>query len=104
MQNEEARVLLRVLTREVRSEISKYKSIQWGNFLLNIQETHNRPSKDLWSHLSRVYKLKAQPYFVVEESESIDGLSKMATLIFRSKKAYLTPLNNLCNKIVMFLN
>ena len=35
--NEETRVLLRVLTREVNVEISKYKSSKWQEFLSKVQ-------------------------------------------------------------------
>ena len=38
--NEETRVLLHVLTREVNVEISKYKSSKWQEFLSKVQESH----------------------------------------------------------------
>ena len=43
--NEETRVLLRVLTREVKIEIVKYKSNKWQEFLSKIQETHDNTER-----------------------------------------------------------
>ncbi len=39
--NEETRVLLRVLTREVEIEIAQYKSSKWHEFLSKIQTTYD---------------------------------------------------------------
>jgi len=54
--NEETRVLLRVLTREVKIEIAKYKSNKWQGFLSKIQVTHDNKERAFWLYLSRVYK------------------------------------------------
>lgn len=60
--NEETRVLLRVLTREVKIEIAKYKSNKWQEFLSKIQESHDNRDRAFWLYLSRVYKHKSLPF------------------------------------------
>ena len=55
-QNEETRVLLRVINREVRREIAIHKSSCWQSFLSATREKSDRPEKAFWSHLSRVYR------------------------------------------------
>jgi len=60
--NEATRVLLRTLTREVRIEISKYKSNKWKEFLSKIQETHDNADGAFWRYLSRVYKHRTLPF------------------------------------------
>ena len=60
--NEETRVLLRALTREVNVEISKYKSNKWQEFLSKVQESHDNTEKAFWLHLSKVYKHRALPF------------------------------------------
>lgn len=60
--NEETRVMLRVLSREVKIEIAKYKSNKWQEFLSKIQDTHDNKDRAFWLHLSRVYKHKSLPF------------------------------------------
>ena len=55
---EETRVLLRVLTRETKVEIGKYKAARWQSFLTTIQVTHDKTDRAFWTHLSRIYKLR----------------------------------------------
>ncbi|CAF1590277.1 unnamed protein product [Didymodactylos carnosus] len=59
---EETRVLLRVLTREVKREIGRYKTEKWQSFLSTVQDSHDRPEKAFWNYLSRVYKPKTLPF------------------------------------------
>ena len=54
---EETRVLLRVLTRESKVEIGKYKAARWQSFLTTIQVTHDKTDRAFWTYLSRIYKL-----------------------------------------------
>lgn len=65
------RVLLRVLNREVKIEIAKYKSSKWQEFLTKIQETHDNKEKAFWLHLSRVYKPKSLPFMKLDTGETI---------------------------------
>ena len=58
-QNEETRVLLRVINREVRREIAIHKSSCWQSFFSTIREKSDRPEKAFWSQFSRVYKPKS---------------------------------------------
>ena len=58
---EETRVLLRVLTREARIDIARYKSSKWEEFLSTIQETYDNTERAFWLHLSRVYKHRSLP-------------------------------------------
>ena len=60
--NEELRVLLRTVTKDARIEIYKYKAERWASFLSSIQESHDKPGKVFWSHLSKVYKAKTLPF------------------------------------------
>ncbi|CAF3510010.1 unnamed protein product [Rotaria socialis] len=59
--NEETRVLLRVLTREVKIEIAKYKTSRWREFLSKIQETNDNKEQAFWLYLSQIYKHKSLP-------------------------------------------
>ena len=59
---EETRVLLRVLTRESKVEIGKYKATRWQSFLTTIQATHDKTDRAFWTHLSRIYKLRPLPF------------------------------------------
>ena len=70
-QNEETRVLLRVLNREVRSEIAMHKSSCWQPFLSTMREKSDQPEKAFWSHLSRVYKSKSLPLSKLDDRESV---------------------------------
>ena len=63
MEREEMRVLLRVMTREIKNETGKYKAIQWQNFLTTIQQTHGNKDKMFWSYLSRIYRTRALPFY-----------------------------------------
>ena len=58
---EETRVLLRVLARELRINMARYKSSKWQDFLSTIQETHDNTERAFWLHLSRVYKHRSLP-------------------------------------------
>ena len=59
---EETRVLLRILTRETKIEIAKYKSSKWQEFLTKVQKTHDNSDRAFWSYMSRVYKPKSLPF------------------------------------------
>ncbi|CAF0970197.1 unnamed protein product [Didymodactylos carnosus] len=59
---EETRVLLRVMFREVKMAIAKYKTEKWQNFLSTIQQAHDRSDKAFWNYLSRIYKPKTLPF------------------------------------------
>ena len=81
---EETRILLRILSREVRNEIGMYKASQWQNFLTTIQQTHDNKDKMFWSFLSRIYKTRTLPFYkllsankiVSEQDEIIKELYK----------------------------
>ena len=70
-QNEETRVLLRVMNREVRREITIYKSSCWQSFLKFTREKSDKPEKAFWSHLSRVYKSKNLPFSKLDTGHSL---------------------------------
>ena len=70
-QNEETRVLLRVMNREVRKGITIYKSSSWQSFLIPIREKSDKPEKAFWSHLSRVYKSKILPFSKLDTGHSL---------------------------------
>jgi len=53
--NKETRVLLRVLTREVKIEIGKSKTNIVQEFLSKIQETHDNMQRAFRLYLSHVY-------------------------------------------------
>jgi hypothetical protein len=60
--NEGTRVLLRVLTLEIKVEIAKYKSSKWQKFLAKVQETHENTDRAFWLYVSRVYKQRPLPF------------------------------------------
>jgi hypothetical protein len=60
---EETRVLLRVLTRESKVMIGKYKTDRWQSFLSDIQATHENTDKAFWTHMSRIYKSRSLPFY-----------------------------------------
>ena len=60
---EETRVLLRVLTRESKVEIGKYKAARWQSFLTTIQATNDKTDRTFWTHLSRIYKVRSLPFY-----------------------------------------
>ncbi len=49
------------MIRCVKTEISKYQSKRWCEFLSKIQEAHDHRGNALWSHLSKIYKPKTLP-------------------------------------------
>ncbi|CAF4933005.1 unnamed protein product, partial [Rotaria socialis] len=69
--NEETRVLLRVLSREVKIEIAKYKSSKWQEFLSKIQETHDNTDRAFWLYLSRIYKHKSLPFSKLDTGKTV---------------------------------
>jgi hypothetical protein len=69
--NEGTRILLRVLTREVKFEIAKYKSNKWQEFLLKIQETHDNKEGAFWQYLFRVYKHKTLPFSKLDSGKIV---------------------------------
>lgn len=68
---EESRILLRVLSREARNEIGKYKTSQWNNFLTTIQQTHDNKDKMFWSYLARIYRTRALPFYKLRSDKKI---------------------------------
>ncbi len=60
--NDDLRVLLRIMNREIRNEIYKYKTERWSSFLSTIQNAHNLQEGSFWSHLSKIYKPKTLPF------------------------------------------
>ncbi|CAF4157481.1 unnamed protein product, partial [Rotaria magnacalcarata] len=69
--NEDTRVLLRVLTREVKIEIAKYKTSKWGEFLSKIQETNDNKEQAFWLYLSRIYKHRSLPFSKLDTGTAI---------------------------------
>ncbi|CAF4619847.1 unnamed protein product [Rotaria socialis] len=69
--NEETRVLLRVITKEVKIEIAKYKTGKWGEFLSKIQETNDNKEHAFWLYLSRIYKHRSLPFSKLDTSTAI---------------------------------
>ncbi|CAF2142358.1 unnamed protein product [Rotaria magnacalcarata] len=69
--NEETRVLLRVLTREVKIEIAKYKTSKWGEFLSKVQETNDNKEQAFWLYLSRIYKHGSLPFSKLDTGTAI---------------------------------
>ncbi|CAF3395743.1 unnamed protein product [Rotaria socialis] len=70
-QNEETRVLLRVINREVRQEIAIHKSSCWQSFLSSIRDKSDRPEKAFWSQVSRVYKSRSLPFSKLNSGQSV---------------------------------
>lgn len=60
---EEKRILLRVLTRESKVEIGKYKAARWQSFLSDIQQNFDEKEMSFWTHLSRIYKPRSLPFY-----------------------------------------
>ena len=60
--NEDLRVLLRNMTREVRKEIYNYRTSRWSSFLSSIQGGHDKKENSFWSHLSKIYKPRTLPF------------------------------------------
>ncbi|CAF3104235.1 unnamed protein product [Rotaria socialis] len=93
--NEETRVLLRVLSREVKIEIAKYKSRKWQELLSKIQETHDNTNRVFWLCLSRIYKHKSLPFskldtgktVLAKENEISDELYRCYSEQFKAQKA-----------------
>ena len=59
---EEDRIQLCKMTREIRNEISEYRSHRWNTFLTSIQEKHEKSNNTFWKHLSRIYRPGAIPF------------------------------------------
>lgn len=71
IEKEESRVLLRVLTREAKIEVAKYKSDKWQEFLANIQQKHDEKERVFWAYLSRVYKRKVPPLSKLNDGRKV---------------------------------
>jgi endonuclease/exonuclease/phosphatase (EEP) superfamily protein YafD len=69
--NEDLRVLLRNMTREVRNEIYNYRSARWSSFLSTIQGVHDKQESSFWSHLSKIFKPKTLPFSKLSVGTSI---------------------------------
>ena len=69
--NEYTRALLRVMTRNVRNEINKYKTECWGNFLAKVQQSHKFGGSEFWLHLSKIYKPKTLPFSKLKKDAEI---------------------------------
>ena len=69
--NEDLRVLLRNISREVRNEIYNYRSARWSSFLSTIQGTHDKQESSFWTHLSKIYKPKTLPFSKLSVGSSI---------------------------------
>ena len=68
---EETRALLRILTRETKTEIARYKASRWQEFLAKVQVTHDNTDRAFWSYLSRVYKPKSLPFRKLRTNKTI---------------------------------
>ena len=44
---EETGLLVRVMSREIKNAIGKYKATKWQDFLVTIQQTHDKKDKML---------------------------------------------------------
>ena len=64
-------VLLRVLTRELRIDIARYKSSKWQEFLSKSQETYDNTERAFWLHLSRVCKQISLPFSKLDTGQTI---------------------------------
>ena len=92
---EETRVLLRVLTRETKTEIARYKSTRWQEFLAKVQVTHDNTDRAFWSYLSRVYKSKSLPFrklrtnntILTKDNEISDELYRFYSDLFKEQSA-----------------
>jgi hypothetical protein len=67
---EEIRVLLRVLTRESKIAIGRYKTARWHGFLSTSQETHDNTDRAFWTYLSRIYKSRSLPFYKLSHGNS----------------------------------
>ena len=92
---EETRVLLRVLTRETKTEVAIYKSSRWQEFLAKVQVTHDNTDTAFWSYLSRVYKpksllfrkLRANRTILAKDNEISDELYRFYSDQFKEQSA-----------------
>lgn len=67
----ETRVLLRVLTRESKTMIGKYKTDRWHSFLSDIQTAHDNTDRAFWTHLARIYKSRSLPFYKLAAKDKI---------------------------------
>ena len=89
---EERRISLRVMSREAKIEIGKYKTARWQSFLSNIQETHDNTDRAFWTHLSRIYKTRSPPFYKLNTGKELlsshqeisDELSRYYTEQFKA--------------------
>ncbi|CAF4181734.1 unnamed protein product, partial [Rotaria magnacalcarata] len=115
---EETRVLLRVMSREIKNEIGKYKAAQWQEFLVKIQQTHEKKDKIFWTYMSCIYKTRALPFYrllsgnkvLSEHDEIMKELHKHYSEQFKTplidySDANEVKIDNECNEISrMFSN
>jgi len=95
---EETRVLLRVLTRESKVMIGKYKADRWQSFLSDIQVTHDNMDKAFWTHMSRIYKSRSLPFYKLAVKDKVlsspqeisDELSQYYSEQFRAPRINYT--------------
>ena len=88
---EETRVLLRVLTREVKIDIARYKSSKCQEFLSKIQETYDNTERAFWLHFSRLCKHRSLPLsklntdkeILTKENEITDELYRYYEELFK---------------------
>ena len=101
---EETRVLLRVLTRESKADVGKYKAARWQSFLTTIQATHDKTDRAFWTHLS------ARNTVLSTRQEITDELSQYYSEQFRAPLIHYsdahdvkieTEYNELLNKLWM---
>jgi hypothetical protein len=79
-------VLLRVLTRESKTAIGKYKTARWHGFLSIIQETHDNTDRALWTYLSRIYKSRSLPFYKLSHGNKV--LSAQQDIIDELRRYY----------------
>ncbi|CAF4220794.1 unnamed protein product [Rotaria magnacalcarata] len=114
---EETRVLLRVMSREIKNEIGKYKAAQWPEFLVKIQQTHEKKDKMFCTYLSRIYKTRTLPFYrllsgnklLSEHDEIMKELHKHYSEQFKTplidySDANEVKIDNECNEISRMLS
>ena len=68
---EGTRIVLRVLSREMKNEIGKYKATKWQTFLNSIEQTYEKKDKTFWTYLSRIYKSRTLPFYKILSSNKV---------------------------------